>query len=835
MTRPPSAQSLVVFLLRALVFVALFGVVPAVSAQQARVLSGVVVDSLTGQPLSAASVFVRNTKRGTHTRTSGRFRLPIEVTHKVLTVRSIGYAERTLDIPDNSDAMHIALMPSDVTSTTITVTAGMTSEELIRLAIVRKEINAARINTLVSTLYSKMRVDIGGTALDGQNISPNSITETFSKVYERRRPNPVKEVVIVQRRQTKNILPAENLAVFDEFFDFTEDEITLIKTRLVTPLGRDALDEYKYTITGKKMLGDKLIYELSFEPKSRIFPGFEGTLSIVEGTYQLIAAAFAPTDETAFPFLRELRFEQRYERYDDSIWVPAFQLATAGANVAIIKGIMEFEGRFAVQTYATDVQVNVPLPDSIGKTPSKSKTTSAVDITDNSVSLGVDIKGKRITVAPDADSAKSEFWEAHAFAEPSEEEREIYRRADSIGPPHDSAGKRIDPAPTVGLIHLPSIGNVGFGLSPVIDRSTITGVMYGGELIAATTFATLKVMGSLGGKDTVTDRLTRAGSVGMNVKVLREPGLQLDATGKVFSIMTTMQSPRTILKRFETFDFTDLLFADNLDYYRRDGFDVGARLTVGRFNIGALFAEARHINMPVITDINRTPVTAHAGAYRTVHASISVGQPTLVDNILGTAWPVFGTVSMLYGQEVITSQNFSNIEVHLGAVLPTFATGYHPMELALDVKGGRAVDATPRQYQFPSMRRFFLMGSTTDLATVPVNAYAGTEYVALHAEHNFSDMWWRAIGLPTFNGRGIDLIGKFSALNMVQRAQAVVPGRVYDSTHGWYTEAGFAVSRIPTFISDFLFLRFDALWPVGPVATPRGTFGWSITVSSPLL
>ena len=205
--------------------------------------------------------------------------------------------------------------------------------------------------------------------MDGEEGAKNMITETFSKVYERRQPDPVKEVVILQRRQTKNILPTENLAVFDEFFDFTRDEITLIKTRLITPLGRDALDEYEYTITSKKLLGNKYIYELAFEPKSRIFPGFEGTLSIVEGTFQLIAAAFAPTDETAIPFLNGLKFEQRYERYDDSIWVPAFQLATAGASVALIKGLAEIDVRFSMQTYATDVQVNVPLPDSAGGHP----------------------------------------------------------------------------------------------------------------------------------------------------------------------------------------------------------------------------------------------------------------------------------------------------------------------------------------------------------------------------------------------------------------------------------------------------------------------------------
>jgi hypothetical protein len=46
-------------------------------------------------------------------------------------------------------------------------------------------------------------------------------------------------------------------------------------------------------------------------------------------------------------------------------------------------------------------------------------------------------------------------------------------------------------------------------------------------------------------------------------------------------------------------------------------------------------------------------------------------------------------------------------------------------------------------------------------------------------------------------------------------------------------EAGFGLARIPTFISDFLLLRVDARWPVGPLMN-RGGFGWILSLSSPL-
>lgn len=811
------------------------------SAQQARVLQGIVVDSASGVPLSAASVFVQGTKRGTFSSRNGRFRLPLEADHRYITVRSIGYKERTFIIPDQTDSLRFALMVSDLTTATVTVTAGMTPEELIRRAVLRKEENASRIKTTISTLYSKMRLDRDRLKVEDEEVITNSIKETFSKVYEQRGPNPIKEIVILQRRQTKDVAAGENLMAFDEFFDFTRDDLTILKTRLITPLGREALDEYNYTITNKRMLGDKIIYELSFEPKARIFPGFEGTLSIVEGTYQLIAASFAPTEETAFPFIRGLHFEQRYERYDDSIWVPAYLSAKGGVNFTVIAGLAEIKMQIHAQTYATDVQVNVPLPDSVTQPKTKTSTVASVGLSSNSVNFAVTSSGKKITVAPDADTAKSEFWDAHAFAEPSAEERAIYKRADSIAPKLDSLRKQRDSSnlrdgsPSLasgssgGLLHLFRVGPVNVGLTPVLDRSTITDVMYGGVLGFASNDVKVSLMGAFGSKS------TRAGSVEILANILNNGDARLDASTRVFSSITTLQGTRNVSRRFETLELTDLLFATNLDYFRRDGFDVAAKLAMGRANLSAVFTDARHINMPVIAEVNHLPIPADAGAYRTVQMSVGVGHPTFVDNLMGTSWPVFGTVSAMYGQELTASQSFSNLEVHVGSVLSTFTTGYHPMQLSLDVKGGIAVDSMPRQFQFNALRRYFFLGSSTDMATVPVNAYGGTAFVSLHAEHNFSDMWWRLLRLPTFNGRGIDIIAKFNAMNMVQRGNPVVAGEVYDSTNGWYTEAGFALSRIPSFVSDLLFLRFDALWPVGGLALPRGSFGWAITLSSPLL
>ena len=68
------------------------------------------------------------------------------------------------------------------------------------------EENNDRITSVVSTLYSKMRIRIDGQ-IPGMDGPDESITETFSKVYDQRKPERKKRVHILKRRQNKQTLP----------------------------------------------------------------------------------------------------------------------------------------------------------------------------------------------------------------------------------------------------------------------------------------------------------------------------------------------------------------------------------------------------------------------------------------------------------------------------------------------------------------------------------------------------------------------------------------------------------------------------------------------------
>ena len=71
-----------------------------------NILSGVVLDSANGAPLSGVSVFLNNTTRGTVTNNNGAFRLQIPRGNYQLVVSAIGYATTVMDV--NVNGTHLA-------------------------------------------------------------------------------------------------------------------------------------------------------------------------------------------------------------------------------------------------------------------------------------------------------------------------------------------------------------------------------------------------------------------------------------------------------------------------------------------------------------------------------------------------------------------------------------------------------------------------------------------------------------------------------------------------------------------------------------------------------
>jgi hypothetical protein len=215
------------------------------------------------------------------------------------------------------------------------------------------------------------------------------------------------------------------------------------------------------------------------------------------------------------------------------------------------------------------------------------------------------------------------------------------------------------------------------------------------------------------------------------------------------------------------------------------------------------------------------------GSYQTVQADLAWGKVTPFLKItpvegIDLRWSLTG----LLGSNRTTDTSFRLAEALLSLSIPMIRTGYNPITLTLLGAGGIGDSTLPPQYQFRLRTSAASFGKPGGFVSPPKGLYGGTEYLALGAEVNLTDLWWRALGLPVYEGRGLELI---LAGGSARYRQHHFTGYVGTGDQ-WYSEVGFALSRIPLFITDLVAGRADARWGLGPL----GKFNANFTFVLPL-
>ena len=407
-------------LIRALILLPLF--IMNIAAADYSV-KGIVLDKETGKAVPGASIRIEGTNKGTYSSSGGKFKLPFIQGNIILNINSIGYESSKIKINENNrDTLVIRLNPSSVRLEGIEKTAAIEPEEIIKRAISRKQENLSKLKTFKGLLYSKLVFEMNGAPFsnaskDGNNIVINAavgdkkendkfqyfILESFSDVmkdYDKK----ITRSYIKQRKQTANISPNNNVMSITDFVNFYDENINFINTEMITPLNKDALSYYNFRIIEKTILGDRYVYILEVKPKTELIPLFEGTIKIVEGTYNLVELDLKTSKQTAIAFIRDVSLTQKFTEAEKDIWHPSMLEVKGKANVEAVKGLIDIEMDLTATSIYNELQVNIPLPDSIYGTNLKSTTT----------------------VEKTADSAKKEFWEQNSMREISDREKEFY-------------------------------------------------------------------------------------------------------------------------------------------------------------------------------------------------------------------------------------------------------------------------------------------------------------------------------------------------------------------------------------------------------------------------
>jgi hypothetical protein len=924
--------------------VALFLSISQQATSQTLFLEGTLLDSASAEPVVGAAMRVlandAGRSTGTYSTAKGWFRLPITSLPATIRISVLGYKplEYKLDstFAAKSKPITLRLAPAPVQLGAVEVRA-LTAEEIIRRASAARRANAGSLNSVTTTLYTKIngvgRVKMPFRAEETQS----AIAETIARIEETYKPKREMKTTILQRRQTANILAQSNIFTFNEFFNFLADEVKIFKARLTTPLSSHALNAYTYEIIGQQSFGNnQTAFVMSFKPRSPAFPGFEGRLVIANESFALMEADFRPT-KTDMTVAESLSYKQKFSEYSidaasgQTVWIPTYLQMKLTLSLQAMAGLARGSGEITAQSIAQDVRVRADAQALASATAAATASTmastsvaapkAASEPATQTVSKPKKLprKTRTVTVEPSADSTKTEFWQKNSLYELSPEELATYRHVDSIqqakiaeekanpakaasqvtsqgksrrrsggngvsfrmnlslGSEDEndesesadtgfdaeaSIGQATDATPTQSgmaafrtgaLVPLTLSSNATLGINPIVNRTRTTSWILGAELLPeffdsegqSVVALSLRASTDLNPARDGAEQRRLWGEASARAVLLRWNDSNdvnigtLYGFGGVFTRLNALQDRRFTAPMLTPFNLNlDYLLYDNrFDYYREDGWNAGLAMNTGLFYMSLVHTQASNFRLRTTVERERENIPMTNGRFRTwrVDAGWNYANPLVPLTPLGTEPAQFGAkISAEIGErgelsgDAERGTSFAKAELGVFAVLPTFATGYERMALMLTGSAGMASTATPVQKQFVMMRRYEFLGAMNDLLSPVVNAFGGTQFVQIRAEHTFSDLPWRALGLPTWRARGVEL-SIFGAAawygNSSETASILTPTPSGNPFGTPYAELGFSVSRIPLFLIDFLYARFDTGWGVGAIGT--GRFGFS--------
>lgn len=195
------------------------------------------------------------------------------------------------------------------------------------------------------------------TALSERPVLNLSVKEKVSDVHWRRDPLTRREVIRLRNRHGIDDLLGDAASIQTIFEDvmspvdlYDADDITLLRQKFVSPLGRLATDFYKFYLSdtiADEAHGDSLIV-LSFVPHNPTMPSFNGRIYVVKGdsTMFIRKAEMRLPKDANVNFISDMYLLQEYDRGPD------------GSRLKLRDEVIVEASYVGIDAYATRLTVN---------------------------------------------------------------------------------------------------------------------------------------------------------------------------------------------------------------------------------------------------------------------------------------------------------------------------------------------------------------------------------------------------------------------------------------------------------------------------------------------
>ncbi|SMC82420.1 DUF5686 and carboxypeptidase regulatory-like domain-containing protein [Pedobacter nyackensis] len=301
------------------------------SAQQFK-LSGNIRDT-EGVPISFASVYIKNTTKGTSANIDGDYRFSVESGTHTIVFKAIGYKPIEKELTITADLLdNIILSPEAYTLSAVTINASAENPayEIIRQAIKARKKHLTEVQAYTTNVYIKGVQKLVGAPkkIFGRDVQRLLDLDTNRKgilylsestsTFAYQRPDKIHEEMVSSKTAGENKAFSFNKAsdLIINFYDNILLENKLSSRGFVSPISDNAFRYYDYKLLGVTTENGVQINKIQIIPRRENDPVFRGTIYIIDDSWHLVNADVYLTKNTGINLLDTLNISQQFLKTD---------------------------------------------------------------------------------------------------------------------------------------------------------------------------------------------------------------------------------------------------------------------------------------------------------------------------------------------------------------------------------------------------------------------------------------------------------------------------------------------------------------------------------------
>lgn len=329
---------------------------PYKAVAQSTVITGIVTDSVTNEPLPYVSVFLKGPQVGVTTDDEGRFSIKTSSAFSKIIFTSLGYRGKEISVKrGGTRTLEVKLVPSTYDVKEVIVRPkrerykrkGNPAVDFVKNIIERRDQNSPENHDYYNyEQYDKLTLALNDfseeqkkkwlfkkfqfifdyvdtSEVSGKPILTVSIKEKIAENHYRKSPTSHKQQVTgIKRAGIDEMFNQESLQQFyDEVFkevDIFGNDVTMLLTRFVSPLSNIGPAFYRYYLMDTIQIEGEKCVDLAFAPFNSESTGFVGHLYVtLDSTYFVKKAKLTVPKTINLNYVENLVISQDFKRFPD--------------------------------------------------------------------------------------------------------------------------------------------------------------------------------------------------------------------------------------------------------------------------------------------------------------------------------------------------------------------------------------------------------------------------------------------------------------------------------------------------------------------------------------